>query len=69
MARKFTVVRTVTPDECPWLDITFWPGDEVFNFNGPTYGCINWENGFAASIEPNEGPFFEFPLDAVVAAP
>lgn len=68
MSRKLIVTRTVTPDECPWLDITFWPGDELTVFSGATYGCINWANGIAATSEFVEG-FFEFPIDAFENAP
>lgn len=64
-ALRLTVTRTVTTDECPWLTMTFYPGDEIFKFNGATYGCINWAKGFAACLVPGETPFFEFPLDAV----
>lgn len=63
--RKLIVTRVVTPIECDWLRTTFIPGDEIYEFNGATYGCINWANGFAASLAPGKGPFFEFPLDAV----
>lgn len=69
MSRKLVVTRTVTTEECCWLDRTFSPGDEIYEFNSATYGCINWNQGIAASLEPNEGPFFEFPLDAVCSNP
>lgn len=33
-------------------------GDVVYEFTGPTYGCITpW--GVACSVEPGEHPFFE----------
>lgn len=67
-ARKLIVTRVVTPTECDWLSKTYWTGDEIFEFNGATYGCINWAKGIAASDEPNEGPFFEFPSDAYEVA-
>lgn len=68
-ARKLIVTRVVTPQECDWLRITYWPGDEIYEFNGRTFGCIDWAKGIAASAEPDpRSEFFEFPLDAYEVA-
>lgn len=68
MTVKMVVTRLVTPEECDWLDRIYLPGDTIYEFNGATYGCINWANGFAASDKPNENPFYEFPIDAAKIA-
>ena len=61
------LTRTVTQDECRWLDHAFIEGQTVFLFHGPTYGCIG-PYGVAVSMAYGEGPFFELPADALRAA-
>ena len=65
MSKKFTVTRTVSPSECSWLTKTFTYGAVVYEYHGPTYGCIG--SGMAVTQQPNETPFFEFPSDALAA--
>lgn len=66
MSRKLIVSRLVIPEEeGDWIPRTFWPGEILFEFTGPTYGCINWNNGIAVSEVEGENPFFEFPVDAL----
>jgi hypothetical protein len=57
------LTRTVTPDECSWLDRTYFKNEVVYKFGGCTYGCIS-PNGIACS-EDGETPFFELPINAV----
>lgn len=56
--------RLVTVEECYWLDRDFDAGEEVYIFNGPTYGCIG-PDGIAVSLDPDTGPFFEIPKSAL----
>jgi hypothetical protein len=65
---KMTLRRTVTRDECPWLDEDLPQGTEVFTFHGPTYGCIS-PDGRAVSAVEDETPFFEVPYDALTESP
>lgn len=66
---KFIVTRLVTPEEDgDWLHRTFHPGEELYEFDGATYGCIDWNNGLAVSEVESEYPFFQFPYDAVERA-
>jgi len=61
--REFVVTHDVK-DECPWLyghDIVV--GDIVYEFRGPTYGCIG--SGIAISLYPDKGPFLEMPKYAL----
>lgn len=65
-ADKLYVIRLVTPEvDGNWLPHIFLPGDILWEYNGCTYGCIDWEKGIAVSESPNKTPFFEFPLDAL----
>lgn len=65
MAQKLVVTRDVTPDEVEWLQRTYKKGDEIWEFTGATYGCIDSSKGMACSDVEGAGPFFEFPLDAL----
>jgi hypothetical protein len=62
--RQFLLTRNVTKAECPWLDQDFEKDDNVYEYTGPTYGCIS-PKGKAFSMRPNQVPFFELPNDAV----
>lgn len=42
----------------------FREGEEVYLYQGPTYGCIS-HNGVACSVDGNL-PFFELPKNAVI---
>lgn len=64
MVRKGTLIRSLTPEEFPWLERALPAGKEVYEFIGYTYGCISW-GGIAVSDEPDEIPFYEVPFDAV----
>lgn len=61
---KLILTRLVTVKECHWLDRDFEAGEVVYSFRGATYGCIGPE-GFAVSLDPDIGPFFELPLTAL----
>ena len=63
---KLKLIRNVTKEECSWLDKTFEKDDEVFQYYGCTYGCIS-NYGVACSIEKDKEPFFELPLNSVLA--
>jgi hypothetical protein len=60
---RLRVTRTVTPEECPWLDETYWPGEILEEFTGATYGCVQ-ATGVACSRD-GRNPFFELPADAL----
>jgi len=55
--------RTITKQECHWLDADIPVGTTVHEFTGCTYGCIG--DGIAVSLEEGKTPFFEIPADAV----
>lgn len=59
------VTRKVTVMECDWLDFDFNKGDIVYGFGG-SMGTISL-NGWAVTVEPNEYPFYELPLNALEA--
>lgn len=59
------VTRDVTMKECDWLDFDFKEGDIVYGF-GASMGTVS-VNGWAVTVEPNEHPFYELPLDALEA--
>lgn len=61
---RFKLKRTVTPEECSWLDKAVHKGTIVFQFYGATYGCIT-PNGTAVSIIKGKGPFFELPNNSL----
>lgn len=61
---KFVLTRNVTKKECPWLDKGFKKGDEVYRYDGPTYGVISF-GGIACTLEDGKIPFFELPTDAI----
>ena len=64
-ARKGVLKRTVTQQECPWLEKDFQEGEEIYYFPGCTYGCISSE-GDAFTLSPTgDNPFFELPENAV----
>ncbi len=61
---KAIVTRDVGPDEVEWLKRTYKQGETLYEFIGPTYGCIDQTKGTALSEAPGEPPCFEFPHDA-----
>lgn len=63
MAQSFILNRDVTKKECPWLDRTLRHGEEVFAYDGCTYGCI--ASGVAVTFKEGQTPFFEVPRDAL----
>lgn len=63
MARAFTIIRDVTPEECHWLTKTIKRGQIVYAYHGPTYGCIG--AGVSVTDQPNETPFYELPRSAL----
>lgn len=66
MAIPLVVTRLVTTEECPWLKKDYSPGAMIYTCERYTYGCIDYDNGFAATEEEDgDYPFFEFPHNAV----
>ena len=61
---KYRLTRTVTQEECPWLDRTYKEGEEVFKYTNYTYGCIT-QYGVACCDVEDETPFFELPMSAL----
>jgi len=61
---KYEVARTVTTEECDWLEEDIKQGTIVYKFSGATYGCIG-PNGTAVSLTKGENPFFELPYDSL----
>ena len=59
------VTRDVTMKECDWLDFDFKKGQIVYGF-GASMGCIS-TNGWAVTVDRDEHPFYELPLDALEA--
>ena len=59
------VTRDVSTKECDWLDFEYKKGDIVYGF-GQSLGTVS-TNGWAVTIDPNEYPFYELPLDALEA--
>jgi hypothetical protein len=57
------LVRSVTRDECFWLDEDLPIGMKVHIYRGCTYGCVG--DGIAVTLEPGKMPFFEVPCDAI----
>lgn len=59
------MIRTVTAEECPWVINDLKEGTEVYEFIGPTYGCIT-SSGVAISLEDSvDAYFYEVPKDSV----
>jgi hypothetical protein len=61
---QYEVIKELTQEEYGWLLRDYHVGEIVWEFDGATYGCISRE-GVAISEIPGEGPFCEFPLDAI----
>lgn len=61
---KYILRRTVTKEECPWLEKPIYISTIVFEYFGTTYGCIS-HLGKAFSRIEGETPFFELPKDSV----
>ena len=61
---KYELIRTVTQQECSWLDKDYEKGDEVFRYHGYTYGCVTGD-GTACCEKKDETPFFELPTNAL----
>ena len=65
MAKRITLKRDVTREECDWLDRDFKKGEEVYLFYGATYGCISGDGKACTLSASGETPFFEIPNDAI----
>ena len=64
----YEVVRTLTKDDCPWLDADIPKGTRVTIFHGHTYGVIS-RSGVAVTMgAAGDTPFFEVPRDALSAS-
>lgn len=65
VSRKFEVLRTITKEECRWLDNEVAEGTIVYLCLKPTYGCIS-PSGTACTLDPSGGyPFLELPTSAL----
>lgn len=64
MPKQWLVTRTVTREECPWLEADVAEGIIVYSWYGATYGAIG-PNGRAVSIHPDTPPFMELPRNAL----
>ena len=62
--RKYTLLRDVTLNECPWLDHDLKKDTVLYTYGGCTYGVIS-PSGIAASFDGNT-PFFEVPKNSVM---
>ncbi len=60
----YQLIRDVTTGECPWLDRKWTKGNILYEFTGPTYGCLTRIGG-AFCEEKGGSIFFELPLDSV----
>ena len=60
---KLMLTRDVTREECPWLSRDIKEGEDVFMYQGYTYGCI--AEGVAVCEVEGELPFFELPSDSL----
>lgn len=64
---EYTVIRNVTPEECPWLDATVPRGSVVYQCWKHDFGCVT-PSGTACTHDPQgDYPFFELPTNALVA--
>jgi hypothetical protein len=64
---NYLLKRTVTINECPWLERNFNAGEKVYEYKGHTYGVIS-PDGIACTETIDDTPFFELPKDALVKA-
>ena len=64
--KVLVTTRTITQQECPWLDMDMPSGTAVWEYNGCVYGCIS-STGVAVTAKAAETPFFEIPADALIA--
>lgn len=67
-AQRVTVTRPVADGERNnWLGRAAEPGERFTIFAGATYGSCDEEAGIVLteSDDPAQGPYFEFPRDAV----
>jgi hypothetical protein len=67
--RQLRVIEDATlPDVLTGEDkVVAKAGQVVYEFTGPTYGCIT-PSGLACSAAPGVGPFFEVALSNLVPA-
>ena len=67
MSDLLVLTRTVTPDECPWLESPIEAGTQVRRFHKVTYGCVDHSVGTAVTFDLAEGdyPFVELPTAAL----
>lgn len=61
--RKLRINRSISLDECPWLENPIDAGTIVYRYGGVTYGCIG--AGLAVTLQEGKTPFFEIPRDSV----
>ena len=61
--KRFILKRDVLKSECDWLSRAHLKDEIVYEYDGPTYGCIL--SGLAVTEVPDEPPFFELPIDAL----
>ncbi len=63
---RLIVCREINRNECPWLERTYFPGELVYKYNGPTYGCVA-RSALAVTELENKIFFFQVPKDSVIA--
>ncbi len=56
--------RTLTLKECEWLDGPLREDTVVYEYPGPTDGCITTP-GIAITLEPSRLPFMQVPPSAI----
>ena len=61
---KFVVQRDLPRGTENYSDRDLIKGDEVYRFDGHTYGCIG-PGGVACSFDQGAGPFFEVAANAL----
>ena len=65
MPKKFILTRTVTKNECKWLDKDVEKDEVIYECIEHDYGCVG-PTGTACTYESNGGyPFFELPKDSL----
>lgn len=64
---RLMLLRTITLEECPWLERPMLQNAIVYRFQGCDYGCVS-QKGLAVTLDKGGGyPFFELPKNSVAA--
>ena len=65
MSKKLILNRDIPKSECDWLDRDFKKEETVYEYYGPTYGCISPDGTACTLSKEGETPFFELPTEAL----